>query len=510
MGSALGDYVHLALRNYIKYGAEQPINKGRGQELFYYEAYRKQRLKKNDQDLAKLRKAIGVLRSRMQFDSQVKEEQDEQQSKVNFQKMVDAAYLELSKTTTSDLIKRLYTEKDNKFVLSDSLQESAIHENTLKNTRKEGNNNTSSAALSKMLDLKRKINERIAKINNGEYKTEKGLTGAINFILESYEKINRNIASLKYTYGNLSLDYKNDNNTLSLSTLGKIQNALNEITYSSCINKVRGDFGELLFYFARDSYWKTGISEVHNAIEKVSGDTMTPIVFTPSQLAVDLSQYNNKKYKKEYKEINGLIQETYSIIQTKDKVDASIVINNQNLFGSIKDYKDLSNEYVTKGGIKLQDNVNFLYALIALNNLPYLKNFGNHWLNLHAHRKKVIQKGGLLPRLEEANKILKFETAYEALASGNPLKNAKYTANVFVVIERKTGKVYAHSTTDMLEENSANLNNFIFEPETAFSKRYKNLWANSIEERIASILMDVHKTKVQVTYKVNALQRNSI
>jgi hypothetical protein len=94
----------------------------------------------------------------------------------------------------------------------------------------------------------------------------------------------------------------------------------------------------------------------------------------------------------------------------------------------------------------LQD-VDLYPTLIFLNSqIAGLENFGNHWLNMHSAYKIA---GSIRtyddPGKENLDEILKKEVAYEALCSGNPFKTGVDSANVFVHINRATGKVYVKS-----------------------------------------------------------------
>ena len=97
-----------------------------------------------------------------------------------------------------------------------------------------------------------------------------------------------------------------------------------------------------------------------------------------------------------------------------------------------------------------------------------------------------------------ADEVLKQELAYEALVSGNPLKDVKNVANIFVVIDRFSGKVYAKSTKKILLEDF----NQITMSSDISTIHYNNKFSSTPGQRIANILIQAHKEKIQIGFKV--------
>ena len=65
---------------------------------------------------------------------------------------------------------------------------------------------------------------------------------------------------------------------------------------------------------------------------------------------------------------------------------------------------------------------------------------------MHAGQLKGIGR-------RNADSVLEKEIAFEALVSGNPLKKNVKNANVFVYMERKTGKVVIKPVSEILLNN---------------------------------------------------------
>jgi len=138
---------------------------------------------------------------------------------------------------------------------------------------------------------------------------------------------------------------------------------------------------------------------------------------------------------------------------------------------------------------KLQE-VNLLTTLTFLNSYTGLEDFGNHWLNMHSMHVAH-------PQQKELDEILKKEIAYEALSSGNPFKKGVDSANVFVHINRATGKVYVKSVQDLLD-NMDRIGGL-----SGISRlHFNNQRQDEIWQRINNILTQVHATKIHVAMNI--------
>ena len=151
-----------------------------------------------------------------------------------------------------------------------------------------------------------------------------------------------------------------------------------------------------------------------------------------------------------------------------------------------------------------QNQVSLLSSLIYLNSENEgLSDFGNHWLNMHA--------GQLKGKHVSADKILEKEIAFEALVSGNPLKRNVKNANVFVYMERSTGKVIVKPVDKILLDNfglfsiNPKVSNILFENNwVGKNGERSSLNAN---KRISILLAQVHQRHFNVSLRISELKR---
>jgi hypothetical protein len=188
----------------------------------------------------------------------------------------------------------------------------------------------------------------------------------------------------------------------------------------------------------------------------------------------------SKKVQKIYEDKTGV--NLYQIHQSQNKLDASITLNGENIDATVKAYTATDNIAKTH----LQD-INLMYTLAAT-----ADQFGNHWINLHASSMDTT----------EADEVLKDALRYEALVSGNPLKQGSKLPNTFVAIDIDSGKVYTKTAKEMLLKEP---NTFTISPKLTseyFDFRSQNKKKGTVEERISTILQAFHEHKLSVSYKV--------
>lgn len=452
--SALGDYVHLTTKNYIKYGVNPP-HKGASSPYITIHNFIQERTKNLNQIN---QNTIDSLKLRIAADSATKEKRDALGTQNQYQQMLNDLWVEIGKYTSTDLLGWLQGEHDTG--------------NTKWNQFKSTDYKTAKKSAFTHKDLNEKIRIRnqiialINKINKQEVTSDKDLQTIVDL------------------YNQLGLDKITD----ASSTLGKIQSVLTDLIYDNQINILAGDFGEHLVYAARDSANSKAQTTVDDFVEGIVGREQSDITFNRALVAVDLNEYDSQtfRYSDKYSESE------YYLGHSQDKVDVKITVNGENLLASVKNYKDLS----INDKVSLQKNMSILVSLLYLNQ-RYV-NFGNHWLNMHV---TTIDKAYNLINqndINNADEILTQEMAYEALVSGNPLKTASLNSNIFIVIDRFSGKVFAKSTKELL---LSDFNSFSINPDIT-TLRFSNQFASTYEDRIANVLLQLHKIKLNIGFHV--------
>lgn len=444
MGKALGDYIHLHRTNYKQYGTFR-ANQGSNSYQIYNDF-----LKKRTKNLTTVSKeTIDVLKARIANDEKAKRERTiiEQEQ---YNQRLDQVYNQIQQFTSTELLKQFQIEQgfqkglSNQFV-SNNIIKGSITPKQLKNK----------------VNILKQIKEMVKNLNDNKIPaTEKN----INTLNKLYKKLDINVP----------LDPSIE------STIGRIQKAIDDYSFDQILSNVAGRFGEELVFSVRD----VGLGIVNKNLqstikEGVVGNEKTKITINKDSFVTDVSEIFKSA---------DMNNNQYIIKETQDKVDVQIIANRENVFASVKDYFDTSKKDVT-----LQKELSLLYSLTFLNN--YLDDFGNHWINLHALNFNNKDR-------KNADMILKQELAYEALVKGNPFKNGSVPANVFIVIDRASGKVFVDNTKDILlnKFNQIHLENDKID---SLNLQRQNKKASSFEERIIRILSYLHQVKIHAGYKTN-------
>ena len=258
------------------------------------------------------------------------------------------------------------------------------------------------------------------------------------------------------------------------NTLGQLKKVVSAISLSDANRAtINGVFGEALVNMADDGIKVLAGKELYQAI-----DSSLKTGFVSSTFQMDETMIK-PSVADEYKMQTGI--NLYQAHKTQNKVDASIMINGQEVNASVK-------AYTPKGNFlkpHLQD-INLINALAATEG-----QFANHWINLHLANYPFST--------QEIDEVFQDTLAYEALAAGNMLKKDAQIADTFVAIDAVNGVVYTATTADILNNN---ISNFTFHPSLG-SIRFTNEKASTWDARIAGILREIHQNKVAVMYSIN-------
>lgn len=277
----------------------------------------------------------------------------------------------------------------------------------------------------------------------------------------------------------------------SISNIDKNQlNAVEELIKNATLSNICetatwGPFGEQITAAIDDSAYEVAQKELQKAInsvqDKIKGANISSFSITENQIP---------------KEIATLMEDgdaLYRVYSTQDKVDVSIKIKEKPVDISVKTYTSTKNNKIYAS---LQE-VNLIYSLLSTEG-----SFGKHWLNLHSL--------GLHNFMHPINEEFEKQIKYEALASGNLLKQAggigPNSANVFVAIDVQNGQVFVKDAYTLLTQNKEN---FFISPElNSISFLQYNSLSATWQHRVAKILSEVRKTKLKVSLKVNFSTEN--
>ena len=439
--SALGNYIHLKAENYKDAGT---FRLGEGKNKYQaISNFMESRLK--EANIPSLSDAtIQELKNRLANDSEAQQRRDKDGTAKQFQENLDKISDELYKVASTDAMGAFTMRKgQNKF---QSL--SSYYKNKDKGYSKE--------QIEAKIAKKNEINAMISAINKkGEASKDE-----IEAILKKYKELNLPKVSGK-----------------TKSTLGQIQEILNDTSYTTWQSHVSGAFGEQLVYSIRDVSDNNAMKAANDQIQKVVGNERGEIKISTNLISEDLAV---DKILSKDEEGNF-----YTLGKTQNKVDVQIVVNNEDVFASVKMYQNFSRNNAT-----LQSDIELLSPLTYLNSIN--DDFGNHWLNMHA--------GRLLSGRGNADDVLKQELAYEALVSGNPFKRPKINTNVFIAIEKETGRVFVQNVSTILTKR---YNSIMLTPDITKLK-FENVFdAGGFQNRITNILAQVHATKIHASMKID-------
>lgn len=432
--SALGDYVHLETQNYLKYG----VNKiGDTPALFKAPSNFLQNRTSGIKSISK--ETIATLEKRLSRNTPTATNSDKVIIDKDFQNKIDKIYDLLAKTTSVENLGRM--QGSSAWKASESAYKEAKAKTLTKNE------------IQMVKNRLQQLDNEITKLN------QKGTVSQEEF------------DNLLKSYADIIPKYLDDTSGPPASNLGKLQEMIQNTAYNTWISNLVGDFGEHLVALCDDTIEKQVDVSLDDFEKTIVGAERSNITVSKDSVAKDLSSYFKKD---EYGD--------YYLGTSQNKVDVKINVNMEDVLASVKMYYDANQ-------ITLQSQVNLF---TALNYLEQYDRFGTHWMNMHAARRGKAAAAKYNP---EADEILTQELAFEALASGNPMKKNITNANVFVYLDRKTGRVFAKSTKDLL------LNEFYrFKISPAIrGVTLKNIFdPDGYQDRITQLLIEAHQTQFYV------------
>jgi len=462
--SAIGDYVHLLTKNYLKYGTNR-YGQGQDFNIMGLEAYKKKRLGSVKPISTS---TISQLEMRLRENSDFQENLDKQIVNTERQKRLDYTYDLLAETTSTENIKKfLYGN-----IAQPSLNLSGITEKT--------------AELTQRKQKVQKIKELIKYFQENQTMRQ-----------DTFENKAQQLQELYKDFFNSSLKFGNFQNYQSgnlKSALGKLQDEIEAYSFNTTQSAIRGKFGEFFVASCADGIHQKSKSEAAKAIQDaVKGEKKSDITVSLHNFeGLNTSQIN---FIKNVDTENG----TFSIGASQDKVDVQIQVKGEDVYASVKNY-NLKWEGLKKFGIHLQTQ-RLIYTLLAMLDSGYT----NHWINLHAAAVQPVHVANGFK--EDVDQTVRFELIYDAFVKGNPLKTNTDTANVFVLMDSKTGTLKVINTAEILMNDA--LREKSFKLSHAEGLTNPNL-TNEMNDggskyRIENILNQIHRINISVAYNVDNL-----
>ncbi len=479
--SALGDYIHLHHTRYKKFGITRTNPAGGGVPK-YDMGVINNRIGNNVKPISS--EAIKILEERLKVNSD--QQENKQQSEIQRKKQIaiDAIYQVLFERSKNIEGARRVADvaQGGQVWFSQKKDDGTLNRYSQQLGNASWATNLSFKELRKISDkanfLYKQINTLIDKIN-----MKQGID-------EDVEADLSQLISLFEQYTHLTM-------TPNKNVKAEIEEAIKLYRYSGAITDISGRFGEMMVAICDDFCADLAENTTDEAIRRAAFQSIN------QNVVGDISTGGNIN-KKLVSTGYGLLgtssdnENQYVITTTKNKVDVQIKIKDEQIFANVKTRASLD-----KTNRDVLQDVDLYPTLIFLNSqIAGLENFGNHWLNMHSAYKIA---GSIRtyddPGKENLDEILKKEVAYEALCSGNPFKTGVDSANVFVHINRATGKVYVKSAKQLLQA-VGRADSRIGGLQKISTVRYQNIKQNEIWQRLNDILRQVHETKITVALNV--------
>ena len=477
--SALGEYIHLHYSRYKKYGITRMNPAGSGVPDYSIDAINNRIGNKikpiSDDVIATLERRLKI-NSGTEEDKQLKKIQPKKQSAIN---AIYQVLFERSKNV--DGIRRVGTMAQGGTVWFSQKKNDGVVNRYSKDL---GN-----ASWATNLDYK----DLIAKSYHANelYKQINQLIDKINSTTDANTEADLlQLVSLFEQYTHITM-MPNEN------VKAQIEEAIKLYRYGGAITDISGRFGEMLVAICNDSCSDLAEQTADEAVRAAAIKSINQGVVGDISSAAN---FNKKLVSTGYKIFgtNSDNQNQYSIGTTKNKVDVQIKVNDEQVFANVKTRANLDGK---AGRDQLQD-VDPYTALVFLNSqVEGLENFGNHWISMHLAYGEENGRIYNEPKQADLDEIFKKEVAYEALSIGNPFKTGVNAANVFVHINRATGKVYVKSVQQLLD-NLNKADNRIGGLQKISTLRYNNIKQPEVWQRLNDILNQVHATKLSVAINI--------
>ena len=443
MTSALGNYIHKNVQNYIKYGTaktgelscESLITSYKAQQIQNNERINALNNTENNSLIEKIGNYIRI---------------ETVKSTATRESIYNKDFLQI----TDDIMLKFLKD------CGDYTQNKKAQQIQFQSTK---------GTIQKLIDKQKEIYKQIEEINKNPLNSQKSL----NKLLKNFEKFKELALYDKQLYNtqmNTIITNKN------MSTTDQIKQIMKQIVIKEIDDTtLKGAFGEHLFSTIANKITKSKDDALKELTAEVVGEQTSSFQVTTRQVPENFSLRLNNFYQSH---------------SSQNKIDVSITVNdNTKLGASIKTYTSKGNTIRAH----LQD-INLLYNLLAT-----ASQFGNHWINLHSLGR--INSNILGVKRKDVDLELKKQIIYEALTSGNLLKEKASTANTFVAIDIKTGRVYYNSTYNILN-NMINKFNISPKIETLNFRKTNQGNYKDANQRISALLAEIHQTKLKVVFNI--------
>jgi hypothetical protein len=454
--SALGEYIHYYTKNYLEYGtARNGDYKGVPAEVSLQ--LQKEKITQNINNLPTVNeKVLDKVREKIFNDSDAKTAEAVARLDTGYKAGIEVLTGKMEKVVSNLAVNNTSVDNSKVAKLAEQLQAN------FGANLKEGNIIGAAKQRKKLLD-------HIWSFNQG-YKSV-----TLETIYNDYVQFFKDIHTNEQTVAQLMPSVASLEDQGTQAALLTLVKALPLKTGTEGL--YHGAFAEALVASLNYSLGNVTAEALYDSIQE--GQTRQSFQLSKdAMLKSVLSEFQDIQKKKDVS-VNG--KKVFAVYATQQKVDVTLNLDEDTqLATSIKGYK-IGDGGNVKAGLQ---TIHLLYTLAATET-----SFANHWLNRHA----------LGIDANSFDEVLKDTLRYEALVTGNPLKQPQEFADTFIWIDPNIGKVYVNSAKNMLNNQKDKFSI------TGLDKiDFNNDWSEEgAAKRIALLLNHVHAQKIKVSYKIS-------
>lgn len=265
---------------------------------------------------------------------------------------------------------------------------------------------------------------------------------------------------------------------------------------------VKGQMFEMLVAIAADRIGKKAKIKAGEAAQSIKshwiGNQKTAVSFKPSNFAqgIDMEKILGKKYS-----FNEDLQSYVASRPTQDKIDVTFQYHGKQIDASLKNVNLYS--YPT---VSLVDEASFLALLQSID-----YDFVNHYLNIMSchytmppsESSNVINFTGQKNMYNEFKMTMSLSLLLSAFIGHKLDVN---TANVFIInnigASKKDSKVKVYNIGELIQRAVENHN--LITISGLQEGLYLNSYASTVEERLTTLLSQLHAQKIQISIKKEA------
>ena len=300
-----------------------------------------------------------------------------------------------------------------------------------------------------------------------------------------YEKIYKESENQIKQWGYEKAYTKNSNSKDIARMREMMNNIIQQYMQYAPVNLYEGTLWETVLKAAGYVASGAGMKEIEEGIKSLQGQQNVKIEVKNNFMdSFKINETINKYVK----------MDTKGQISRRSKVDVTMIWNNQQINISAKNIR-------IWGKYHWIDVVSESPLLVMVMGMD--PNFVNHYLNVYSLHDSTQS---VLPDNWNIADDMKYALFYEGL-TGHNFANNNDIANVMAINDKNTGNVRLIDMTTILNRLEDNITaiSVLVGGSNIKSVHFKNIWQNTLEERIVNIIDQLHALKVNIKFNLGAV-----